>query len=451
MNIKSYFRTFSFRTGLILFLGLSATLIVIRIFFYKQSVDNAYADIQGTLLTHETVISESMAAYDAVYVRELINRIIEETKDKNLLLAFESEDLKSGNLPDLPKLRQTGQWQEAYITREDGEQTHAYGKIIKYSQRSRLFLGYNLQRIDTLKTTLLKVLIGNILLSFALSFALSTLVVLVLNRSLARINYTCQQVMNGDLGHRIRVSSDFDQFDRLGGNINRMLDWINALLDTVKDSSNAIAHDMRTPLSRHRLELRAILDSPGLAPDMRDKLLATIEHIDRLADMFDNILNIAKAESRTSTELFEPVNLATVVADILDFYAPMIEAKSIALEQHTPSNVTAVMGDKQLLSQAFMNLIDNAVKYAPAGSHVSVSLTRDSKAIRFEVSDNGHGIPSDMLEKAKERFFRLDKSRNTDGTGLGLSLVQAVMKLHQGELILEDNTPGLKASLVFSV
>ena len=449
MKIRNYIHTFSFRTGLILFLGLSLTLIILRTLVYIQSVDTAYADIREILRAHQEEISEGMDTYGSIYVKDLVETVTQQTEDRFLIIAFNDDGKISGNLDEWPDFKPEHGWQETNTRRDDDSPLHLYGKIVIYPDQSRLLIGYDLTKVDTLKNTLLHSLLWNTALSFLLAFALSALVVLVLNRHLAKINNACQHVMGGDMGYRIKVSSQFDQFDRLSGNINKMLDWIHALLETVKDSSNAMAHDLRTPLSRHRLELRALSENPDLPAALKKDMRNSIERVDTLIELFDNILNIAKAESRSSTELFETVGLSALVSNILDFYDPLLEERRITLTRSIPDEELSILGDKQLLSQAVMNLIDNAVKYIPEGSNITISLSSMPEQIWLQVADNGPGIPEEFLEKAKQRFFRIDESRHSIGTGLGLSLVNAVAKLHQGELILENNVPGLKVTLIF--
>ena len=258
----------------------------------------------------------------------------------------------------------------------------------------------------------------------------------------------CDQVRSGMLDYRIASNHTNDEFDRLGVNINRMLDWNKALILTIKESINAIAHDMRTPLSHLRLELRALSERHALTEDARLAVLSHVERVDELINMFDNLLNIAKAESRASTELFEPFDMSQLVRDIVDFYQPIIDEKKISCVMNLPKTTAIIKGDKQLLGQAIMNLLDNACKYTPTQGLIQVTLSQSDGLTTFTMTDNGQGIPEHLLERAKERFFRADCSRNSSGHGLGLSLVNAVAHLHQGFLELSNHQPGLMVRLV---
>lgn len=447
---SNLFRTFSFRAGLLLFVVLSAVFVVLRILIYQQSVLAARADIRVIVNAHVEEIGEGMARNGAAYVANLVDAIVQETDDPRLYIGFRNGSVLAGNLKTWPALADPVGRREIRVPRADGNRPlHLTIRVSRYPDHSVLLVGYDLERVDQLRKTLFKTLMEHVALSFVLSFLLSVALVALLNRHLRQTNASFAKVMSGNLAHRVPARASFDQFDRLGANFNRMMDWINSLIDTARDSGNALAHDLRTPMSRHRLELRALADHPALPKELRDRLIESIGRVDSLVAMFDSILAIAKAESRTATELFEPVDLAAMTNDVLEFYEPLLEAKRLALLRSVPDSAVMLKGDKQLLGQAIVNLADNAVKYTPDGGTIEVRLTANAKEIRLSVADSGPGIPAALREKAKERFFRLDASRTGEGTGLGLSLVNAVAHLHRGALRLADNHPGLKAELNF--
>ncbi len=453
MKIRPYFKTFSFRAGILLFLATSTTIISLRLFTYYESIGNAYEGIKLIVTAHIEEINEGVERYGVQYARNMVEAVANETHDVHLYIAFKKNSVITGNVDEWPKAIGVDKegWSEAYIKDHEDPNTpsHVYFKTLTYPGKSVLLVGYDLQRVDLIRRNLLRILIENFILSMVVSFALSLGLVWLLNRHILNINKACESVMQGNLNYRINVNSDTDEFDRLANNLNKMLDWINTLIETVKDSSNALAHDMRTPLSRHKLELRALSENPKLPKELKGSVTSAAIHIDTLVEMFDNILNIAKAESRSSTELFEPFDIAELVRDVLDFYDILFVDKELSRVEEIPEESIKFLGDKQLVSQALVNLIDNAIKYTQQNGEIKVLLNNSSAGeIRIEVADNGPGVPPEFIERVKERFFRAEKSRNTQGTGLGLSLVNAVAKLHHGEFMLEDNNPGLKAILV---
>ncbi len=361
--MTDFLRSFSFRAGLILFLGLGITLILLRITAFQQSISSSYEDIRSILNAHIVEIDEEMERDGPGEVMSLVEALMRENHDRNLYMSFSYQAQKTGNL-NLHRTPGNGKWGEIKIHHSKGsEPLHLYVKQVTYPHHAQLIVGYDLHRIDQLRHTLLRVLAENLALSLILSLLLSASIIWLLNRHLHHINLSFRKIMAGNLHYRLPIRKPVDQFDQLGLNLNRMLDWIEILISTVKESSNAIAHDMRTPLSRHRLELRALISHPKLPAELRESLNGAIERVDTLTEMFDNILNIARAESRSGTELFAPVDLTSLTSDIAEFYAPLLEQRNQQLQLELPEYEVWLTGDKQLLGQAILNLVDNAVKY----------------------------------------------------------------------------------------
>ncbi len=452
-RIKNFFLSFSFRAGAVFFIALCTTLVGLRIQTYYRSLYMSYADVRARIDAHASDIDQGISRYGARYAKYLVHAILQDTSDKRLYLLFKDGKNLTGNLTAWPpEVDPKATWQDTFIAQPDGSPPlHLLIRITTYKHRRYVLLtGYNLQRVDILRSALLRVAISNVLLSLFMSFLISIIVVWLINRYLQGINRVAGRVMGGQLQTRVPVSGTGDQFDKLSANINGMLDWIVVLLGTVRDSTNAIAHDMRTPLSRHRLELSALADDPALPEKTREKIAAAVTRVDDIVEMFDDILSIARAESRSGAELFAPFDIAETVSDVIEFYAALIEEKSLSLATDLPAWPVKMTGDKQLITQAIVNLLDNAVKYTPQKGHISVTLKESDGRVAIIIADNGPGIPAQFLDKAKERFFRVDESRNTPGTGLGLSLANAVAGLHHGTLVLEDNQPGLRVTLTLA-
>lgn len=449
-KIKAFALSFSFRAGAVIFCILSLLLIAQRLLIHFQAVETAYEDIRLIIDAHEEEVDESMERYGAEHVKVLLAGMSQNLHDKHLFMLLKQQSNLTGNLKAWPNVDFKGKdYTEIMVQQEGADPLHLLVSVSEYSSGTKLLIGYDLDRVDDLREDLVQSLFENVAIALGVSLAVSALVIWLLSQHLRRFNAACDKVMSGDLDYRIATGTSRDEFDKLASNINRMLDWNKALITTVKDSTNAIAHDMRTPLSRLRLELRMLAEQETLDANTRAQLQSHVERVDGLTQMFENILNIAKAESRSSTELFEMVDMAQLVQDVLDFYAPVIEEKQLALQTSLPETPLMLRADKQLLSQAVMNLLDNACKYTPKCGMIDVQLTRDHERVLLTLADNGPGIPPELMDKAKERFFRLDASRHTSGHGLGLSLASAVAALHHGTLELYDNHPGLKA--VFSL
>ena len=274
---------------------------------------------------------------------------------------------------------------------------------------------------------------------------------------------TAQTIMRGDLTGRLPVAGTGDELDRLAENVNAMLERIEALMKGLKEVSDNIAHDLKTPLTRLRNRCEQALRHPSGESDYRAALEATIAESDDLIRTFDALLMIARAESGQARDNMMEFDAAQIARDVGELYEPLAEEKGLELKVEAPAEAP-VRGNRELVSQALANLIDNAIKYAaPAGKvletvngpmagemngerpEIVVAAGNDGERIALSVADHGPGIPEADRGRVVERFVRLEQSRSAPGSGLGLSLASAVARLHGGELKLEDNHPGLRS------
>ncbi len=278
-------------------------------------------------------------------------------------------------------------------------------------------------------------------------------------RRVEAITRTSQAIMSGDLSQRLPVTGGKDELDTLSENLNKMLERIEQLMLGLREVSDNIAHDLKTPLNRLRNRAEAALREPAEGDAHRKGLEATIEAADELMKTFNAMLLIARLEAGALEENASSVDLSDVVRDVVELYEPVAEEANLALGLEI-SDVPIISANRQLVTQAVANLIDNAIKYsarqtavgaAQSDRSVTVSLSYvDGQAI-ISVGDRGPGIAEEDRSRAVKRFVRLEKSRTAPGTGLGLSLVAAVARLHHGRLRLEDNLPGLRAVLNFPI
>ncbi|WP_313178534.1 ATP-binding protein, partial [Massilia sp.] len=264
------------------------------------------------------------------------------------------------------------------------------------------------------------------------------------------ISQTTAAIIEGKLSRRLAEPHDGEELRLLTQTVNRMLDQIEQLVTGVQNVSNSIAHDLRTPLS----ELRARLEELAITRPDTDETYAEIDaaitDIDRVMRIFQALLRLAEIDSGSRRNGFVEVDLARLGEEVTEFYAPVAELKEIALGFEAGEELT-VVGDPVLIAQALSNLVENALKYAPEQGTIAVAAQRAPNGLALSVVDNGPGIAEDERPKVVERFYRVDGSRGTPGVGLGLSVVSAVARLHGGTLALEDNAPGLRATLVLPV
>lgn len=261
------------------------------------------------------------------------------------------------------------------------------------------------------------------------------------------VTRTCRSIMSGDLSKRVPVSLRNDELSQLSLSINSMLDQIERLMRGMQQVSESVAHDLRTPLTRLRSRLE---NSLRHVDDLsqRTAIEGALEDADSLLATFAALLRVARAEAGTQKNFIE-IDLHTLAEEVADLYGPLAEEKGLGFVTRFEQGLI-VKGDPNLLAQALANLIDNAIKYTDEGA-VTVVLTRQKGVPAVIVCDTGPGIPDEYKDKVLERLFRLEQSRTSAGSGLGLALVAAVAKSHGLELKLEDNTPGLKISLRFPI
>jgi signal transduction histidine kinase len=275
---------------------------------------------------------------------------------------------------------------------------------------------------------------------------------------------TAQTIMRGDLTGRLPIAGTGDELDRLAENVNAMLERIEALMRGLKEVSDNIAHDLKTPLTRLRNRCEEALRNPSGESGYRAALESTIAESDDLIRTFDALLMIARAESGQARDNMTEFDAAQIVRDVGELYEPLAEEKGLELKVEAPT-AAPVRGNRELVSQALANLIDNAIKYAApngnadtvangaanngsangAPAEIIVAAGNEGERIALSVADHGPGIPEADRGRVVERFVRLEQSRSAPGSGLGLSLASAVARLHGGELKLEDNRPGLRS------
>jgi signal transduction histidine kinase len=272
----------------------------------------------------------------------------------------------------------------------------------------------------------------------------------VTRRVLKRIDAmseTSRVIMAGDLGGRLPISGTGDELDRLAQSLNGMLERIEALMRGLKEVSDNIAHDLKTPLTRLRNRSEEALRAAKSDAEYRAALETTIEESDKLIRSFNALLMIAQAESGQARDNMEVLDAGDVVRGIGELYEPLADEKGLELRVET-DGPAPVRGNRELISQALANLVDNAIKYGrPDGegtpAEIVVRTRTEGRQVFIEVSDRGAGIPEADRSRVVQRFFRLEQSRSLPGSGLGLSLAAAVARLHGGELTLADNAPGL--------
>jgi signal transduction histidine kinase len=267
-------------------------------------------------------------------------------------------------------------------------------------------------------------------------------------RRIDAINATSSTIIAGNLSERVPVTRRNDEFDGLATNLNAMLDRIESLMVGLKQVTDNVAHDLKTPLTRLRSKAESALRDGAGPGEQREALETTIAESDKLIRTFNALLMIARAEAGAPSGAFADVDVSAIVADVGELYGPVAEDEGAVLETHVTEGIR-LRANRELLGQALVNLVDNAMKYGkPAGdasARIAIGVRQQAGRVIIEVGDNGPGIAPEDRERVLERFVRLEKSRTEPGSGLGLSLVAAVARLHKGTFRIEDNAPGVRA------
>jgi len=261
-------------------------------------------------------------------------------------------------------------------------------------------------------------------------------------RRISSIAATCETIISGKLSQRLAIESTKDEFDELSRTVNHMLDRIQQQTEILRTTFDSAAHDLRAPLYRARVRIEETLQHEDVPGSARDTMEATLLELERVQRTLGTLLQIAQAEGHGRELASEALDLAALVHEIVDLYQPEATTRTIELIARTPDK-TPLHGSRQLLAQALVNLVENALKYVPENGHVIIEVSGEEDAIVLSVADDGPGIPVEDRERVLQPFIRLERDRARTGSGLGLSLVAAVMRLHRASMELLDNNPGL--------
>jgi signal transduction histidine kinase len=469
-GLRAIMKTTAARLSALYLLLFAACALLLVMYMTSLSVRNLVSQ------TRET-INEEINGLDDYYQRggfPLLVRVIERRSHQpgaNLyLIADGAGQILAGNVESLAPgvLDNLGWTREPFTYKRYGESQTGSSEIEKAGPEERV-PHLAIARVIRIPNGM-RVLIGRDLgeperfrraVRNSLVLALGTMAVggfliwfFVGRRALKRIDavsVASRRIMGGDLTGRLPVNGSGDEFDRLSVNLNSMLDRIAELNEGLKHVSDNIAHDLKTPLTRLRNRAEAALSGRQSADAYRDAIQQTIADSDQIIRTFNAILMISRLESGYSSEQTGNIDLPAIVEDVFELYEPLAEEAGITLEKVVNSRTT-IIGNRELVGQALSNVIDNAIKYCTAENcepKVAVSLEDQGDWVVLSVVDNGPGISDDDKARATERFVRLEESRSEPGSGLGLSLVKAVMKLHKGELRLGNADPGLQVQMRF--
>ncbi len=348
-----------------------------------------------------------------------------------------------GNISEMPAIPADGKAHFLLGVRPPGFPDQAEPAIFVARARPEggvLLLGRSLVEIYALRRTVLLALVSAIGPMLLLALGIGAYFARRASRRLVDIHETIVRIMRGDLEVRLPTNRRPDEIDSIAVDVNRMLDEIVRLLMQVKNVSDNIAHDLRTPLAVMRAKLERGVESAD-SEELRQAARHALVELDKATRTMAALLRISDIEDRKRSSGFSPIDLAAICADVFEFYEPLGRAKSIAMVLDAQSPVP-VLGDGDLMREAISNLIDNAIKFTPKDGAIKVSASRSPEGFVVRIGDSGRGVPAGEREKIFERFYRVDRNDRTPGSGLGLSIVSAIAKLHGLRLRVLDNNPG---------
>ncbi|MBU6444425.1 MAG: HAMP domain-containing protein [Alphaproteobacteria bacterium] len=444
------FRTESFRLTAIFAALILGAMLGLMALVYTISHQAFYDQLQNAILHDLDSVEAGYRSEGVSEAKEVVHQRLFGTHGNDYLLLETTSQVKlAGNLPAMPPVSGEHHIPVPHpLTGEDRGDHEIVGQGRLLSSSLYVFAGRDLYVGISAEESMLHafawVLAATLVVALAGGILLS-------NGFLGRmdaITRTCRAIMAGDLSNRIPERGTRDEFDQLVHTLNAMLDRISALMENVQQISSDIAHDLRTPLTRLRHRLESAHSDDSTIEDYRQAVEQAIAESETMLATFSALLRIGQIESGAAGITLVPVDLSRLLVEIADIYRPATEDSGHSLTVDIQPGVV-VSGDKTMLTQVFANLIENAMTHSPPSGSIEVLLAETAGSAIASVSDRGSGIPAAEHERVFRRFYRLERSRSTPGSGLGLSLVAAILKYHGAEIALSDNNPGLRAEMTF--
>jgi signal transduction histidine kinase len=425
-------------------LALLSNLTVIG-FIYWRTHDEAVATVRHQVLEQGKVLADVYRSGGKAALNDAIEDTISYADPQTAVALLDRNGREIiGNLAAIPGGTELREGYRNALIRLRGKTAPKEGALVVDHLPSGQWLvsgriaGEGLAIRQTLENSLLIALVVVGLLGLLCGVILAHYV----GQRIGRIAAVANRISGRDLSQRVPVSSSGDAFNRLGRQINAMLDRISTLMEELRLLTDTLAHDLRSPVSRLRSAAHAAAETSD--PREQEELLeSVIRQADALMRILTAVLEIGRSEALTGRNQFTWFDAGDLTSELAEMYEPLAEEQGAALAYDRPPKPVPILGHRQLLAQAMSNLIENAIRYGASGGEIRVSTRAADSRLRIEVADRGPGIPSERRSEARRRFGRLDSSRSDEGAGLGLSLAEAIAHLHAGQLLLEDNQPGL--------
>jgi signal transduction histidine kinase len=451
VSIRRLLQSAGIRFAVIYAVLLSASAAALALFLWWSTAGLLDRQTEASIQADAQSLVERFAAgHVAALMLTIEERLAQNVEDDAIYLLVDRTGRSlAGNLQYWPQgAVETGDWYELPIERA-GVRSLAVVEAFTLPGGFRLLIGRDVQVRAQLRTLLTDALLWALLVVLAMATMGALVVRSLFRRALANVSDTALAIAGGNFTQRVELTGRGDEFDQLAETINDMLDRMARLMEGVREVSNAIAHDLRTPITRARARLEDAAAHSESATELRSAIERAIADLDDIVAVFQALLRIAEIEAGSRRVAFATVDIAPVLADAAELYGAVADEKGVALSVEGPDHLP-IYGDRDLIQQAVANLLDNAVKFSPRGAAVRLSAKPTQTGAEITVADQGPGIPEADRGRVTERFYRGEAARNTPGSGLGLALVHAVAQLHGGSLRLVDTAPGLAAILTLS-
>ncbi|WP_217637497.1 sensor histidine kinase [Desulfuromusa kysingii] len=454
MKIIKLFKSSTFRLALIYMTLFGLSVLLLLGFIYWSTAGYMVRQTEATIDAEITGLAERYDLSGFSGLKEVINERLSRQGMNTSIYLLTDNQFKPllGNIGTWPVEQPSEQgWLSFQLdsTLVPSDHRHkALVRVFPLRDDFHLLVGRDIHALVEIQVLIREALFWGLMMTVVLALVGGFMMSRTMVHKIEVINDTCHRIMAGDLTHRIPSSGGDDDFDKLVATLNRMLDQIEILMQGVKQVTNNIAHDLRTPLSRLRRRLDMLRENDH-GDNCDDELIEqAIGEADGLLATFKALLRISEVESGSRLVGFQAVDVAELLHDLIEFYDPLSEEKGQSIVLETQS-IKPFQGDRDLLFQAFANVLDNAIKYTPAGGKIQIKADDNSQQLQVSICDTGIGIPPSDREKVFNRFYRRETSRSSPGNGLGLSLVEAIVNLHQGQIILSGNSPGLTVKILF--
>lgn len=455
MKAAELLRSSSFRLSFIYMLLFAGSVLLLLGFIYWSTVSHMSRQTDAIIEAEITGLAEQYRQGGLNDLVKAIKQRVKRDPDSSsvYLIASPSYTPFAGNINSWPNTRlDEDGWLnfELKDIRADGQIFQARARPFVLQGGLHLLVGRDIRDLRATQNLIINALVWGMVLTLALALAGGIVMSRSMLKRLDRINLASREIMAGDLQRRIETGGTKDEFDQLAVNLNAMLDEIERLMAGFSQVTDNVAHDLRTPLTRLRARLEHLRSRFNTGSPDFDYVEQSINDADQLLTTFGALLRIARIEAGALKENFCDVELATLAADAAELYGVVAKEKQLDFDLQLEAS-PVVHGDRDLLFQATINLLDNAIKYSPKEGRIKLRVTDHEHKPVISVSDSGPGIPAEERDKVLQRFYRMDSSRSQAGSGLGLSLVAAVAEMHNAKLKLGDNHPGVIAELEFQL